>query len=1129
MVSSAAGDDVLREKGGLQLAVRCMEAHPGSELIQRDGCLIMARISRHWDVMNGVDGVNRVVQACQLYPQSAGVNQAAIGALVASTIASPSAKPAVCRAGGVLVATNALNTHPTREKLQYDACMLLSILCHNNPDAKKDAQKIDTSGALVDSLRSNIYSERVLVQGLQVMHILVYQSLEGRDTACRAGGENCIEEILTEWAEKPQRRSRELEILAKNVLAILQGTDGVMKSIAESPHEETAFDRGHPTARSRTMAVFGTQAPLSPPHSPSQISTLETTGDELAELVTREPPKPPKAEKMLLEEGERKAQEYTKRSHMKNTGPSVEDLRRRRAEKLGKPYVPKGESAEMDATSITESLQALLPETPLSPPKEISKAEKARQAMMRSQEELCSGGYDSAKYGNEEKVSKWTSLKAIHQANLVTSHNAAVVDRAKTDGDVSNAAYVVRMIQEEGDRDVEIGCRELAELAKENPGVVQRAGGIPVLLDTIKSATMGSKVRLLHWAMSALARTCNNINGRVEAVSKGAAPIVVSAMKVDSHDRDLAAAGCHVLTLLPVECNIGLSAVVSAGGIDVGLRAMKRHQEDVAVQCYGCSLVANACYGGHDAKEVRDKIVNLEAGSWVITALKRWIGEVVLCREACKALCNLALHSRTTRRKMGFKGGGVVAVLNAISAHPEEELWAEGCIALSHLCHGEFKCKSAAAPTAPGILTGIVKNALGVGVQLSAICAMHTLLTDQKKGKEDTHERTEEDMLSGPAFVRAGAIRAVELAMERQGAKNDPDMKRWGSNVVAILYRTMRQSHGKIMPPMSELSSDQIDEAHAAAGDRDPNKIPESAGFNGMSMAAKLGKKWRGAEIPTTEVLVSDMLEAMKEVPFKPRKVRDACIEIFNFYEDVTKIASFRRLEYQDIEPPTNGQAQTYMEALFKAADWSGADESLVVSALTTVAAMSADHVDVLNLISGTKRTIDLMDQWWKAGPIQHYGCAVICNSTFENREGQALLLDHGGLQVVLRAMSSHPNNAGVVHAGCGVLCNLAQDPLKRRILTEAGAIPCIQSGMWAFTGPDGMKHPEVQEWGLNTLIQCCTRNPTGIAILVKMDPNLDLVQQAQQFHWQNPVIISACHRLQTLFDSSKPKGSAMS
>lgn len=52
------------------------------------------------------------------------------------------------------------------------------------------------------------------------------------------------------------------------------------------------------------------------------------------------------------------------------------------------------------------------------------------------------------------------------------------------------------------------------------------------------------------------------------------------------------------------------------------------------------------------------------------------------------------------------------------------------------------------------------------------------------------------------------------------------------------------------------------------------------------------------------------------------------------------------------------------------------------------------------------------------------------------------------------------------------------QDPLKRRLLSEAGAIQCILAGMWAHTGPrEGLSHPEVQEWGINTLLATTTRS----------------------------------------------------
>jgi len=76
---------------------------------------------------------------------------------------------------------------------------------------------------------------------------------------------------------------------------------------------------------------------------------------------------------------------------------------------------------------------------------------------------------------------------------------------------------------------------------------------------------------------------------------------------------------------------------------------------------------------------------------------------------------------------------------------------------------------------------------------------------------------------------------------------------------------------------------------------------------------------------------------------------------------------------------------------------------------------------------------------------------------------------------------------------------------------------------MWAFTGTgEGMNHPEVQEWGINTMLAMCTRNPSGLALLQKHDPTLKVVEQAGKFHWTNPNVTSAGSRLKSLFGASK-------
>ena len=63
-------------------------------------------------------------------------------------------------------ATAALEAHPSKERLQHDACMLLSLLCHGNQGATKDALKCRTSAAIVETLSMNLDSERVQLQAL---------------------------------------------------------------------------------------------------------------------------------------------------------------------------------------------------------------------------------------------------------------------------------------------------------------------------------------------------------------------------------------------------------------------------------------------------------------------------------------------------------------------------------------------------------------------------------------------------------------------------------------------------------------------------------------------------------------------------------------------------------------------------------------------------------------------------------------------------------------------------------------------------------------------------------------------------------------------------------------------------
>jgi hypothetical protein len=145
--------------------------------------------------------------------------------------------------------------------------------------------------------------------------------------------------------------------------------------------------------------------------------------------------------------------------------------------------------------------------------------------------------------------------------------------------------------------------------------------------------------------------------------------------------------GCDVLqTLIDVDAAAFVSAVVSAGGVDVVLSAMRRHCDSGAMQARGCSvmkaLVSNSSPSSSHAVDAL-KLVAASGIDAVVSAMRRHVDCVGVQGCALSLLGSLVTLATSSASlavvTFSLASGGVVGdVLAAMRRHPASDA-VQGC------------------------------------------------------------------------------------------------------------------------------------------------------------------------------------------------------------------------------------------------------------------------------------------------------------------------------------------------------------------------------------------------------------------------------------------------------------------
>ena len=90
----------------------------------------------------------------------------------------------------------------------------------------------------------------------------------------------------------------------------------------------------------------------------------------------------------------------------------------------------------------------------------------------------------------------------------------------------------------------------------------------------------------------------------------------------------------------------------------------------------------------------------------------------------------------------------------------------------------------------------------------------------------------------------------------------------------------------------------------------------------------------------------------------------------------------------------------------------------------------------------------------------------ALVNMAFKNDKNKADIARLGGIERVVGAMASHPDNLRVQEAACGVLGNLAVDEDNREAIAAAGGVERVLAAMRAHAAK-----PRLQEQACGALM----------------------------------------------------------
>ena len=166
--------------------------------------------------------------------------------------------------------------------------------------------------------------------------------------------------------------------------------------------------------------------------------------------------------------------------------------------------------------------------------------------------------------------------------------------------------------------------------------LVCRSGALasPTVLGVLRSLTR--PVEMKARALLAVATLAEKDHGRGIVLSQGGADVVVHAMREGANHSALAANGCAALANLAL--GEGASKVLAAQGVEATLEAMAAHAGHAAVQAKGALALANVSFVDEgEARVLEAGGVRAVAGALALGAL-----DVGVAEEVCDCLVNLA-------------------------------------------------------------------------------------------------------------------------------------------------------------------------------------------------------------------------------------------------------------------------------------------------------------------------------------------------------------------------------------------------------------------------------------------------------------------------------------------------------
>ena len=166
--------------------------------------------------------------------------------------------------------------------------------------------------------------------------------------------------------------------------------------------------------------------------------------------------------------------------------------------------------------------------------------------------------------------------------------------------------------------------------------LVCRSGALasPTVLGVLRSLTR--PVEMKARALLAVATLAEKDHGRGIVLSQGGADVVVHAMREGANHSALAANGCAALANLAL--GEGAPKVIAAQGVEATLEAMAAHAGHAAVQAKGALALANVSFVDEgEARVLEAGGVRAVAGALALGAL-----DVGVAEEVCDCLVNLA-------------------------------------------------------------------------------------------------------------------------------------------------------------------------------------------------------------------------------------------------------------------------------------------------------------------------------------------------------------------------------------------------------------------------------------------------------------------------------------------------------